>query len=386
MRPILCALLAASLARADATVFGQIVDSENRDGGEIEFAFLRLKEPDDMDGEPVRVRSDRTGRFSATLAPGAWRIGDIRKPRAKDPKTFEANYARDLIDVGSAPQYDLGVIALEKTGTYVSGRVTRAGQGVPHARVGVFDPGAGAPTGVFVETGDAGGFELQLNDVRSARRVTLVVMEEKGSVYGGADVDLWKPGRVDLEVPEEYHELLVDLAAPGETLLYLHPAGDPAPYARHTARGSAKVTIEGVAPGKWTLTAVCAGAMTEAEVTVPAPAAVAIAIPEGARHRLEGRVAVSGLAPAMDARRLAVVARPAAGGSPGYLWSSLGADGSFAFPGLATGAWEITICYGTVRSGMRYFAATRSQVLQSPVELKAPRKLDLKADLSGFKE
>lgn len=386
MRRILLLLLSATFACADATVFGQIVDSDNRDGGEIDFAFLRLKAPDDMDGEPVKVRSDRSGRFTVSLAPGSYRIGDIRKPRAEDAKCFEANYARDLIEVGGAPSYDLGVLNLEKTGTYVTGRVTKAGQGVSHAVVAVFDSCLGAPTGVSVETGDAGGFELQLNDVRSARRVTLVVAEEKGSVYASAQVGLWKPGRVDIAMPDAYHDLLVDLTVPGETVLYLHPAGDPAPYARHTARGSAKVTMVGVAPGAWTLTAVCTGAIAEVEVTVPAAAAVQISIPGGARQRLDGRVAMSGLPAGFDERRLAVVARPAGGGSAGYLWSALGRDGTFAFPGLASGAWEISIAAGKAYKPMRYFAVSRSLVLQSPVDLKAPRTLELKADMTGFKE
>lgn len=386
MKTLLLLSALSSVAVADADVFGQIVDSENRDGGVIEFAFLKLKSPEDLDGDPVAVKTDRTGRFTVKLAPGAYRVGDLRKPQEKDARLFEANYARDLIEVGSDPMYDLGILRLEKTGTYVKGRVTRGGKAAAGVDVEVFVPGAAVPTGQRVSTDSSGAYEMQFADVRGRQRVAVRVEEKDGCTFGAAEVDLWKPGAIDLALPEKYHELLIDLKTGGETWMYLHPASDPSPYYMYKAGQTSKVTVPGLSPGAWVLTAVSNGAQVNVDVAVPAAAPVAVAIPAAARQRLSGKVAISGLPKDADFRRLAVVVRPAGEGPAGYLWTRLGRDGAFAFEGLAAGKYELSIASGTSFDAMRYFQVRRSAVLQSVLELSAPRTLEFTARAGDFTE
>ncbi|MBI2920178.1 MAG: hypothetical protein HYY18_03725 [Planctomycetes bacterium] len=386
IRILLLLPVLASVAVADADVFGQIVDSENRDGGVIDFAFLKLKAPEDLDGDPVAVKTDRTGRFTVKLAPGAYRVGDLRKPQEKDARLFEANYARDLIEVGSDAMYDLGILRLEKTGTYLKGRVTRGGKAVPAVDVEVFVPGAAVPTGQRVSTDSAGAYEMQFNDVRGRQRVAVRVEEKDGCTFGAADVDLWKPGAVDLALPEKYHEVQIDLKTPGETWMYLHPSSDPAPYYMYKAGQTSKVTVPGLSPGPWVLTAVSNGAQVNVELAVPAAAPVAVAIPAVARHRLSGKIAISGLPREADFRGMAVTARPAGEGPAGYLWTRLGRDGAYAFEGLAAGRYELSIASGTPFDTMRYFQVRRSAVLQSVLELSAPRTLEFTARAGDFTE
>ncbi|NUN49535.1 MAG: carboxypeptidase regulatory-like domain-containing protein [Candidatus Brocadiae bacterium] len=380
MRTLLLCLLCPLLARADAELIGQIFDSEKRDGGVLEFAVLRLANPEDLDGEPIAVRTDRMGRFSLKLPAGAYRIGDIRKPSEKDPSLFESYFGRDLIEVGHAPMYDIGVIVLERAGSYLQGTVTKGGRPKAGVTVEVFLPGAGVPSGATAMTDSNGRYQLQFPDVRWRRRVAVRVAEgESGQVFAGAEVDLWVPGRADLTLPDSYAELMIDLTAPGETRVHLHPAGDPAPYISHRMKGTSKAAVSGLAPGRWAVTAVCNGGMAHAEVDLPAAAPVAMAIPAAARHRVSGTVAIPGLPADFDRRSLAVVARPSEGGPAGYLWAPVGRDGSFSFPGLAAGRYEVLVAAGTVFEPLQYFSVRGSALAMPTLDLGSPRELTLSA-------
>jgi hypothetical protein len=377
MRTLTAVLLASSFAHADSKVFGQILDSASRDGGVVDFVFLKLKSPDDLDGDPVPVKTDRTGRFSLKLAPGAYRVGDIRKPSADDPRLFEANYARDLIEIGGAEEYDIGIIKLEKTGTYVSGVVRRAGKPAPDATVELFQPGSGLPLGASAKTDAMGRYELQLPDVKEPMAAAVQVAEKDGQAFAPIAVDLWKPGKADLEIPEKWFELLVDLTAPGETWIYLRPGKERAPYLMHKAKGTAKISVTGLAPGLWTITAVAPGATTTVEATVPAKDPVALALPAAPLHRVNGRVTVAGAPADFDWGGVAVVARPSDGGPAGYLWCPVGRDGSYTFPCLAAGKWELSVAAGKRFDAMRYFQVDRSAVAMPTLDLGAPRTIDL---------
>lgn len=385
MRTLLLALFLASAASADPEVLGQILDSDGRDGGVIEFPILRLKDPDDLDGTPVMVKTDRAGRFSVRLAPGPWRLGDIRKPLERDRKLFEANYARDLLEIGNDATYDIGFVKLEKTGTYVAGVVRRGGKPVPGVAVEVFDAAAGTVTGVKAATDASGRYELQMNEVRGPQSLVLTVVEGEGQAFARGAVDLWKPATVDLELPSQYAELMVDLSAPEETWVYFHPKGDAAPYVLHKLRAGTKAAIPGFAPGGWTVTAVCNGAQVDAEVTVPAAAPVALALPAGPRHRVEGKVTVQGAPADFDWSRAAVLAKPAGTASPGYLWAPLSGSGTFAFPGLAAGKYELSVATGRRHEAMRWFSPAKSAVAQSVFELAAPRSVDLTVRAADLK-
>lgn len=377
MRPLLLALLLASSAFADPEVIGQVFDSDGKDGGVIDFAILKLKNPDDLDGDPIAVKTDRTGRFSVRLAPGAYRIGDIRKPLERDKRLFETCLTRDLIEIGHDAMYDLGPVRLEKAGTYVTGVVKRAGKGVPGVDVAVFDAGAGSATGVKATTDAAGKYELQMPEVRGPQPLVMTVAEKEGQAFARGSVDLWKPATLDIELPAAYSELMVDLTAPGETWVYFHPKGDPAPYVMHKLKAGAKASIPGFAPGACTLTAICDGAQVDLEVTLPAAAPFAIAIPAGPRHKVDGKAAISGAPADLDRATLAVIAKPSASTSPGYLWSPLARDGSFSFPGLVAGKYEISVAVGKRFESMRWFEVRTSTVAMGVLDLGAPRTLDL---------
>lgn len=377
MRNFILGLVLAGSAFADPEIMGQILDSDAKDGGVIEFSILKLKDPDDLDGTPIAVKTDRMGRFSVRLAPGPYRLGDIRKPQDRDRKLFEANYSRDLLEIGNDAMYDIGVVRLEKTGTYVTGAVKRSGKAVAGVTVELFDAGAGLPTGVKATTDAAGKFEFQMNDVRGPQPLVLTVAEKDGQSFARGAVDLWKPATLDVELPEKYQDLMIDLTAPEECWVYFHPKGDPAPYYMHKFRPGSKSSVPGFYPGGWTITAVCPGAQIDVSATVPAAAPIVLNVPAGARHRVDGKVTIQGAPADFDWSKAAVIARPAAASSPGYLWAALSRDGSFAFPGLAAGNYELSVATGKRVDAMRWFSATRSAVAMSVFELGAPRKIDL---------
>ncbi len=385
MRNLLLGLFMATAAFAEPEIIGQIFDSDGKDGGVIEFAILKLKNPDDMDGTPIPVKTDRTGRFSVRLAPGAYRLGDIRKPQDRDKKLFEANYTRDLLEIGNEAMYDIGFVKLEKTGTYVQGVVKRGGKGVAGVSVEMFDAGAGLPTGVKATTDAAGKYEIQMNDVRGPQPLVLTVAEKEGQAFARGSVDLWKPATLDVELPEKYQDLMIDLTAPEECWVYFHPKGDPAPYYMHKFRPGSKSSVPGFYPGGWTVTAVCAGAQVDVEATVPAAAPIVLAVPAGARHRVEGKVTIQGAPADFDWSRAAVLARPSAATSAGYLWAPLSRDGSFVFPGLAAGKYELSVATGKPFDSMRWFSPARSAVALGVFELGAPRKIDLTVRAADLK-
>ncbi|KAF0244149.1 MAG: hypothetical protein FD180_2777 [Planctomycetota bacterium] len=377
MKSLILAFCFAATASADPEVMGQILDSDGKDGGVIEFAILRLKNPEDLDGTPIPVKSERSGRFYIKLAPGAYRLGDIRKPLERDKKLYEANYARDLIEVGDGAGFDIGMIKLEKTGTYVAGTVKRSGKPVAGVAVEVFDPGAGYATGVKATTDAAGRYEMQMNEVKGPQSLVLTVVEKDGQAFARGAVDLWKPATADVELPEKYVEVMVDLTAPEECWVYFHPKGDPSPYAVHKMRPGAKASIPSFAPGAWTITAVCPGAQTDVEAAIPAAAPIAIALPAGPRHRVDGKVTVSGAPKDFDWSKVAVIAKPDSSRSPGYLFASVSRDGSFAFPGLASGKYELSVATGKRIDAMRWFSVSRSAVAMGVFELVAPRTVEL---------
>ncbi|MEK7469512.1 MAG: hypothetical protein AAB074_19230 [Planctomycetota bacterium] len=377
MRSLLAVLFLATTASADPEVMGQILDSDGKDGGVIEFAILKLKNPEDLDGTPIPVKTERSGRFYVKLAPGAYRIGDIRKPLERDKKLFEANYARDLIEVADGAGFDIGMIRLEKTGTYVAGTVKRAGKPVAGVAVEVFDPGAGYATGVKATTDAAGRYEMQMNDVKGPQALVLTVVEKEGQAFARGAVDLWKPATADVELPDKYAEVMIDLTAPEECWVYFHPKGDPAPYVMHKLRPGAKASIPGFAPGAWTITAVCSGAQADVEATLPVTAPIALAVSAGPRHRVDGKVAVTGAPKDFDWSRVAVIAKPAASNSPGYLFAPVSRNGSFAFAGLAPGKYELSIATGKRFDAMRWFSVSRSAIAMGVFELIAPRTVDL---------
>lgn len=378
MKPLLLALLLAAAASADPRVMGQILDSEARDGGVVEFSILRIKGPDDPNGTPIAVKTDRSGRFELTLAPGRYRMGPIRKPIEKDKRLSEANFEGEEFEITNGEMFDLGFFKLEKTGTYVTGTVKRGGKAVAAVDVEVFDAGAGVGTGVKATTDAAGKFELVLPDVKGPQSVAVTIVEKEGQSYAKGSVDLWKPSTLDITLPEKYAEIMVDLTAPGETWVYFHPKGESAPYVLHKLKAGAKAQIPGFAPGAWTLTALSGGVQVDLDATLPSATPFALNVPGAKRHKVDGKVSIVGLGADFDWDNAAVVAKPAGASASGYLFAPLAEGGAFSFDGgLAAGKYELSVAVGKRHDAIRWFEAKRSAVAMSVFELGAPRTIDL---------
>jgi len=282
--------------------------------------------------------------------------------------------------------YDLGFFKLEKTGTYVTGTVKRGGKAVAGIDVEVFDAGAGVGTGVKATTDASGKFEIVMTDVKGPQAVALTVVEKEGQSYAKGAVDLWKPSTLDIALPEKYAEIMIDVTAPGETWVYFHPKGESAPYVLHKLKAGMKAQISGFAPGAWTLTALSGGVQVDLDATLPSAAPFALNVPAAARHKVDGKVSILGLAADFDWGSAAVVAKPANSTASGYLFAPLAKGGAFSFDGgLAAGKYELWVALGKRHDAMRWFEATSSKVAMSVFELGAPRTVDLSIRASDLK-